>query len=1128
MSDFESDKKDVGRYQCPIAGANQSFTSFMEDLSDWKQQCSLDKKQLGPHVKLRGFSNNRNFQNWGKLLDRTKLSADDGFEYLCEQMLLHSRESTDLMKVTRNTDWENFRRKPAESFAAFLPRWEISYIKAKTDALYPISEQQAAFKLLAALSFTEEQYRAISQKVKLDATLTVDALKDAVNTLLILPAQAVATAQPSAAHFAEPDGSNHSGARADLAGSDQHAPYPDSWYDGYDQPPHWDDEHGWLCFQGFCWDEETSMECSVFFSEHWQEDVMWDPELQCYLAQDQCRICFKRTNPPHWGKNCPEKGKLQGKSSGKASGKSHGKGHSGKGSYLTTSTSAQDGSNQPGTDDALFSNSGKSKGKSAGKGHSKGYGNRYGKGKSKGFSYAPRSTFRPYYNNRSYYSEPIQSAPENPDNAAANATENEYLGSWANYVVPQFTYMAVPVDASEAADDQSANGPDPVDEDFQPDWSEAAETAVVDASPAEEQALEQPKELSEVEQAERALISVLEARTAEEKALDGSIAAKAAARTEEAAYLASPEVQTQGKVPDTWQPSLRHQTDVSDVQPSLPQSTKLSLPSKYPPLKARSHKTTQTDTVGLPPLELLPPIAPAGVTGAPDGTIECVGPMSETPSAPAAENRFTPLPAVDRFKPDPALVEKWIYHAEAQSDLPDHHRQPRYRRVGAFHARNVVLPNSTFIAKVERIIEEAVRRGGLDVIVLMGLCPEQCTPGQARADSLCTVLQDKFLNFSCHSGDDCIVMTHFSWQPDPDHPPVVVTNKDHVGLATLFSFQQNLEKLIRPKPQKATPATFRFAVGTMTQSDDHTVEHKMLEHNTHVWLGDLDGDSGQDPRPSIQHHHPTFQSFGATFDIGLATLRNHLFSDVNAETSYSAIFPIEQQRGTTGAKKRNHHPEQPADRPPKHTSQSDSHGGGYASSAWLKPRQQRHGPPAPRVPSAQGSRGTAGTDELAHAYPLYNALLSVPLNPGEVVYDPGCTAETGSQEAWEGLNLAMQERYGEGFFTEASQAKFCVADGNIATAKKSYSAAFEIPGKGVFKLAGSALPCGDDPKRHTPILFSNPTCEALGLVMDHTNGDLYSKRLGVTVRCRKTTTGHWALPIFDLLDRANAKLSKNA
>ena len=151
--------------------------------------------------------------------------------------ILHSRESTDLMKVTRNTDWENIRRKPVEFFAAFLPRSEISYLKAKTDAWYPITEQQAAFKLLSALSFQEEQqYRAISQKVKLDAMLNVDALKEDVNVLLILPAQAVATAQPSAAHFSEPDGSYHSGARADLAGSDQHAPYPDPWSDGYDQP----------------------------------------------------------------------------------------------------------------------------------------------------------------------------------------------------------------------------------------------------------------------------------------------------------------------------------------------------------------------------------------------------------------------------------------------------------------------------------------------------------------------------------------------------------------------------------------------------------------------------------------------------------------------------------------------------------------------------------------------------------------------------------------------------------------------------------------------------------------------------------------------------------------------------
>ena len=61
--------------------------------------------------------------------------------------------------------------------------------------------------------------------------------------------------------------------------------------------------------------------------------------------------------------------------------------------------------------------------------------------------------------------------------------------------------MAVPVDASEAADDQPANNSDPADGDFHPDWNEDTETEVADALPAEEQAPSKPQELSEVEQA---------------------------------------------------------------------------------------------------------------------------------------------------------------------------------------------------------------------------------------------------------------------------------------------------------------------------------------------------------------------------------------------------------------------------------------------------------------------------------------------------------------------------------------------------------------------------------------------------------------------------------------------------
>ena len=702
MSDpTKSDARDSDRYKCPIAGAQQTFPSYEKDLKRWRDQCALDKKAQASHIIMRGFSNNEEFSAQIELLEDAKLNADDGFTYLCETMTTLLHEGHSMSKVRRYRQWKTAARQPQESFKQLLTRWLVLYQRVKTDNLFPISAPQAAFELLFAFGFTETQFIAISQKVALDENLTVQKLQNAVSEIVIVPAQAADTKTPSNANFVEPDGTYHVGPYPEVDGSNHHA-YPDSRYEAPESDYHWDSEHGYLTFQGLAWDEETQHDCHVYYSEYWQEDVMWNPVLHTYLAQDQCRWCLKRTNPPHWEHNCPErkagKPRRSGKTGGKAKG--HGKSSPGKGSYLADTV---DGSNHSNAADAYYFKGGKSKGK----GESK------GKGKSKGkpWPYAHRTNFRPYSNHRAYWADPpgVDQATQGNDSGNPPGADDVY-DSWANYLVPDFTYMiqpeetfmAVPEDASAAAEDQSANGPDPADEDFEPDWNEADEEARL------------------------------------ERALDEAIAAKSA-------RVASPEVQTKGQVPDAWQPSLRHQTDVSDVQPSLPQSTKLSLPSKYPPLKPRSHKTTQTDTVGLPPLELLPPIAPAGVTGAPDGTIECVGPMSETPSAPAAENRFTPLPAVDRFKPDPALVEKWIYHAEAQSDLPDHHRQPRYRRVGAFHARNVVLPNSTFIAKVERIIEEAVRRGGLDVIVLMGLCPEQCTPGQARADSLCTVLQDKFL-----------------------------------------------------------------------------------------------------------------------------------------------------------------------------------------------------------------------------------------------------------------------------------------------------------------------------------------------------------------------------------------------
>ena len=1023
MSDpTKSDARDSDRYKCPIAGAQQTFPSYEKDLKRWRDQCALDKKAQASHIIMRGFSNNEEFSAQIELLEDAKLNADDGFTYLCETMTTLLHEGHSMSKVRRYRQWKTAARQPQESFKQLLTRWLVLYQRVKTDNLFPISAPQAAFELLFAFGFTETQFIAISQKVALDENLTVQKLQNAVSEIVIVPAQAADTKTPSNANFVEPDGTYHVGPYPEVDGSNHHA-YPDSRYEAPESDYHWDSEHGYLTFQGLAWDEETQHDCHVYYSEYWQEDVMWNPVLHTYLAQDQCRWCLKRTNPPHWEHNCPErkagKPRRSGKTGGKAKG--HGKSSPGKGSYLADTV---DGSNHSNAADAYYFKGGKSKGKGESKGK--------GKGKSKGkpWPYAHRTNFRPYSNHRAYWADPpgVDQATQGNDSGNPPGADDVY-DSWANYLVPDFTYMiqpeetfmAVPEDASAAAEDQSANGPDPADEDFEPDWNEADEEARL------------------------------------ERALDEAIAAKSA-------RVASPEVQTKGKVLETWQPSLRHQTDVSDVKPSLPQSRQHAITSRAndqsavflqpKPRISRHSVACQTPDAGLPPLERLKPLE------------------SETHD------------------------ESWTYHHVPERERPDDHRPPRHRYLASFHARYVILPSVTILMKIKSILKQFE---SLDAIVLTGLCPEQCTPGREHADNLIKLLSDNFPGFFYIHGDCCLVMYPKRWTRDPDSPPLVLTNAsaEDTPFATAFFFKET-------DSDKPLPSTFRFGVGTMYASAADNASGKLKEHATPIWLGDLDSGNITNLGTDIKGAHPEFATFASSEALGCATLQGHWYADVLATTDFSAIFQIEQQRGSGGAGKK---------RRPAPTADLRANSSKVPRSFWTDQNGKRFQWTPPN-----------GEDT---AYPLYDANLSVPLEPGEVTYDPGCTAETGSVQAWEKLNTEMIAKYGAGFDIGDSDAQFRVADGSITKALRTYTAAFDIPGKGLFTFAGSALQCGEDPKSHTPILFGNGACKSLGLVMDHDDGTLYSKRLDVSVTCRPTVTGHWAVPIFALMDKAGARLSKN-
>ena len=1023
MSDpTKSDARDSDRYKCPIAGAQQTFPSYEKDLKRWRDQCALDKKAQASHIIMRGFSNNEEFSAQIELLEDAKLNADDGFTYLCETMTTLLHEGHSMSKVRRYRQWKTAARQPQESFKQLLTRWLVLYQRVKTDNLFPISAPQAAFELLFAFGFTETQFIAISQKVALDENLTVQKLQNAVSEIVIVPAQAADTKTPSNANFVEPDGTYHVGPYPEVDCSNHHA-YPDSRYEAPESDYHWDSEHGYLTFQGLAWDEETQHDCHVYYSEYWQEDVMWNPVLHTYIAQDQCRWCLKRTNPPHWEHNCPErkagKPRRSGKTGGKAKG--HGKSSPGKGSYLADTV---DGSNHSNAADAYYFKGGKSKGKGESKGK--------GKGKSKGkpWPYAHRTNFRPYSNHRAYWADPpgVDQATQGNDSGNPPGADDVY-DSWANYLVPDFTYMiqpeetfmAVPEDASAAAEDQSANGPDPADEDFGPDWNEADEEARL------------------------------------ERALDEAIAAKSA-------RVASPEVQTKGKVLETWQPSLRHQTDVSDVKPSLPQSRQHAIPNRAndqsvvflqpKPRISRHSVACQTPDAGLPPLERLKPLE------------------SETHD------------------------ESWTYHHVPERERPDDHRPPRHRYLASFHARYVILPSVTILMKIKSILKQFE---SLDAIVLTGLCPEQCTPGREHADNLIKLLSDNFPGFFYIPGDCCLVMYPKRWTRDPDSPPLVLTNAsaEDTPFATAFFFKET-------DSDKPLPSTFRFGVGTMYASAADNASGQLKEHATPIWLGDLDSGNITNLGTDIKAAHPEFATFASSEALGCATLQGHWYADVLATTDFSAIFQIEQQRGSGGAGKK---------RRPAPTADLRANSSKVPRSFWTDQNGQRFQWTPPN-----------GEDT---AYPLYDANLSVPLEPGEVTYDPGCTAETGSVQAWEKLNTEMIAKYGAGFDIGDSDAQFRVADGSITKALRTYTAAFDIPGKGLITFAGSALQCGEDPKSHTPILFGNGACKSLGLVMDHDDGTLYSKRLDVSVTCRPTVTGHWAVPIFALMDKAGARLSKN-
>ena len=177
----------------------------------------------------------------------------------------------------------------------YITRWTVTYNRAKSEAPFPISEQQAAYGLYLSFGFNEDEARSMSVLLTLDDKLTVKAVTDAVTRCQIVPkaaAQASAAGKsrshPSFAAIAEDD--------SDPWNSDTNS-YPAD----YD----WDPQHGYLSFDSYQYDEQTETVLPVYWSEYGEDWVI--PSDFGYLTANECALCG-RTG--HWWRQCPQ---LRGK-----------------------------------------------------------------------------------------------------------------------------------------------------------------------------------------------------------------------------------------------------------------------------------------------------------------------------------------------------------------------------------------------------------------------------------------------------------------------------------------------------------------------------------------------------------------------------------------------------------------------------------------------------------------------------------------------------------------------------------------------------------------------------------------------------------------------------------------------
>ena len=1203
-ADFrESDSR-----KCPIAGASQSWSSYKKDLDFWRIQCSLEKSTVAAHIVNRGFARNPKFMSFKPLLEPEELGKEDGYKYLVKTMDDMTKDADPLLKTMRYEEWARASRNPNESVADYLTRWTISYNRARSEGLFPISEAQAAYSLYLSFGFTEDQMRSLANAFILDDKLTVQMVRDAVEKFQIVP--------KAAAQLSKSKQKSHA-----LAAMPESASDYDAWDSTYDAWDFWDQEHGWLSFSDWQFDEQTSETVPVFWSENW-EDYVVESEFG-FLSANQCRNCG---GFGHWAKNCPKNKGSKNKGGKTFGGKGFGKAPKGK-SYYLEDKQASETDSYSGEADAYF-----------GKGKSKSWKPKGGKtwkpkGASKGKG-AARSGFQPFRSFRSYYGQESED-PKPPETSPTKQdSEDAVLESWANYVVPEFSFMTVEIGSDPSANVSSENAPQAS--------KEATTTKPADGSasePAADVAGDESKKLAPSGSATEPGGSVDLGDEEDSPLLDAKVShsetiTKAPDKPEE-----SPGVTEQSKGDGMYRLKPLTPDDVSildtdsytgsayeEYRDTVEGAEEVARLHRDGTLESRcvlfacqilnEWALQSSDAEGFVcldtflkryafiPLRLLwlgshmylkEFVQPLQIRKMQD-TWKIRALLNSSFSPPDGFVSLTPAPG----KTEPAATAS-APAPTATASAPERTEQRRLLHVHSCNWKTIDVDQ--ILSDVEALGPPPELLLLTEVDIIRFDTPHAYRNRARHPDHHAAELEKLHHKLPGRWGStngDCCVL--FRLLEKWDHM------EDYTQEGAVVRYTQGSDSdlgavcfnLVEQDTSKPVPMQFRMVYSC--DSDAEFLTSFCSDKNSAVWIG-----------AAKDGCHPKVTSVTECAGVSVALLREAWsVASVSTENRTTAIeltknrAPKRKQTDQAGrpkssagpsssapdskpthnpptaatasssvpdssptpsppaASSKPTRPPPPPPRPPSPPPPTDARpppdpwGERFSASdswdtpverprqdSWQGSRDWRSDDWCPRQDSWQGSRdwrtddwsqnswsyekwgesrGSRGsrqsymvTDTSADA-----SYLSVPLEEGELILDPGCTSEMGSPQAWEILDGAMQKRYGFGFMKFASSATFGVANGGASSALQSYEAKFEIPNIGIFTLGGSSVDCGSNQNRQTPVLMSNQTCMDLKLKVDLDTGFAFSKALGVGIQMRKTVTKHWAIPIFDLLDIAGA------